>query len=159
MKNRSLRCSIWTLVLLCMMSYARSALADPVWHCSRNHIQIADASDDFTLASLSLEREIIRISLRDLYSVYQGTLVRMSGNLPLAACVMTNPTEPTNTALQTIGISSASINALIKQQSISKTNIHLVKDEASMLACISKNHPAIGYLSVSTHTEDVGPCF
>ena len=42
------------------------AWAQPVWHCSRSDVQIANASDDFTLAALTIEREVIRLSLGDL---------------------------------------------------------------------------------------------
>jgi len=134
-------------------------LADPVWHCSRSEVQVADASDDFTLAALTLEREVIRISLKDLYVVYQGAPVKMSGGLPLSACVISNNSNLTATAMQSIGVRSATLKVLARESTQSKSQVHLVQDEMAMLACITKHHPAIGYLSKATHTEAVGPCF
>lgn len=144
---------------LSVLSLNQAALADPVWHCSRSHVQIADASDDFSLAALSLDREVIRISLRDLYSAYQGTPVRMNGGVPLAACMVDQAAELTNKALRSIGSSHAPIKALARSHRLVSSQIILVKDEASMISCISKNHPAIGYLSKATNTEAIGPCF
>jgi hypothetical protein len=142
-----------------MLSLTQVAFADPVWHCSRSHVQIADASDDFTLASLNLDREVIRISLRDLYNAYQGVPVRMNGGVPLAACVVDQASGLTNTALKSIGASHTPLKALSRSHELINSQVILVKDEASMISCISKNHPAIGYLSKATNTEAVGPCF
>lgn len=144
---------------LTMLSLNQAALADPVWHCSRSHVQIADASDDFTLAALTLDREVIRISLRDLYSVYQGTTVQMNGGAPLAACVIEQTSGLTNAALQSIGAKHAAIKELSRKNGLINNHIILVKDEAAMISCVSKNHPAIGYLSKVTNTEAMGPCF
>jgi hypothetical protein len=139
--------------------FCQSALADPIWHCSRSDIQVADASDDFNLASLSLEREVIRLSLRDLLSVYQGLPVQMTGNLQLSACVVGSNAQLTSSALRSIGSSSALVKAIASSSNLSKSNIFIVQDEQSMVACIQKHHPAIGYLSKATHTEAIGPCF
>lgn len=147
----------------CLLSLALvtpCAFAEPVWHCSRSDVQIADASDNFTLAALSsVEREVIRVSIRDLHTVYQGTPVRMNGGLPLSACVVANDSTLTNSALQSIGAKPAAVSALLRQNSLIKSNIHLVANESEMLSCINNHHPAIGYLSKTTHTEAVGPCF
>lgn len=149
----------WIAAILNMAVAVPSAMAEPVWHCSRSDVQIANSSDDFTLAALTLDREVIRISLRDLYLVYQDTPVRLSGGVPLSACVITENASLTTAALQSIGAQPPVVKALASQTNLLKTNIHMVKDESSMLACIAKNHPAIGYLSKDTHTEAVGPCF
>jgi hypothetical protein len=106
-----------------------------------------------------LDREVIRISLRDLYNVYQDIPTRMSGGLPLSACVITENASLTTAALQSIGTQPLVVKALASQTNLSKSNIHMVRDESAMLSCIAKNHPAIGYLSKDTHTEAVGPCF
>jgi hypothetical protein len=145
--------------ILNMTVIFQSAIAEPVWHCSRSDIQIANSSDDFTLAALTVDREVIRISLRDLYNVYQDNLVRLSGDLPLSACLITGNASLTNAALQSIGAQPSVVKALASHTNLSKTNIYMVKDEASMRHCIAKNHPAIGYLSRITYTEAVGPCF
>ena len=133
-----------------LVSMGQCALANSVWHCSRSDVQIADASDDFVLASLALEREVIRLSLRDLFSVYQGNPVKMSGGLPLSACVVGGNAQLTAKAMKSIGANTDTHN---------KPHIHLVQDEQAMLTCISQNHPAVGYLSKATHTEAIGPCF
>jgi hypothetical protein len=141
-----------------LVSY-QSAFAEPVWHCSRSDVQIADASDDFTLASLALEREVIRISLRDLFSVYQGSPVKMTGSLPLSACVISDDSHLSVTALQSIGIQLAMIKAISSPHAILKSHVYTIRDEAEMQTCIAKHHPAVGYLSKATQTEAVGPCF
>lgn len=138
----------------------QATLANPIWHCSRNEIQIADASDNFTLASLTVEREVIRLSLRDLYAVYQGAHVRLTGGIPLSACVIgDHDSSLTKIALQSIGSPSGTMKALSSQSAITKSNIHVVHSESAMLTCITKHHPALGYLSKATDTETVGPCF
>ena len=148
------------MVVLGAVFACQAALANPIWHCSRSEIQIADASDNFTLASLALEREVIRLSLRDLYAVYQGAHVKLTGGLPLSACVMSDHgSSLTTTAMQSIGTPSATIKALSSQSVIAKSNIHTVHSESAMLACITKHHPAVGYLSKATDTEAAGPCF
>ena len=142
------------------MSNSQPALAAPIWHCSRSEIQIADASDNFTLASLAFEREVIRLSLRDLYAVYQGAHVRLTGGIPLSACVIgDHDSSLTKIALQSIGSPSGTMKALSSQSAITKSNIHVVHSESAMLTCITKHHPALVYLSEATDTETVGPCF
>jgi hypothetical protein len=142
--------------LICLVIIGSSAWADPVWHCSRTDVQIANASDDFTLAALNVEREVIRLSLRDLYYVYQGAPIKLSGGLALSACVVGNDAALTKAAMRSIGAKSM---VTYPQISGTKSNIHIVQDESAMLNCIAKNHPAIGYLAHATHTEAVGPCF
>lgn len=149
----------WPLVALSLMLMHSHSWADPVWHCSRSDVQIADVSDNFTLAALALEREVIRISLRDLYVVYEGKPIKLSGGLPLSACVVGNDAPLTAAALNSIGAKSTRIKALIGQNEATNSHLHIVQDESAMLTCISKHHPAIGYLSQATHTEAVGPCF
>ena len=150
----------WVIGAVGAVFACQLAFADPVWHCSRSEIQIANASDDFAPASLALEREVIRLSLRDLYAVYQGTPIKMSGGLPLSACVIEGTNSNlTHTALKSIGAQPATIKALTGANALMKSHIHAVPDESSMLACITKHHPAIGYLSQASHTEAVGPCF
>lgn len=137
-----------------------SAMAEPVWHCSRSDVQVADASDDFTLASVnSVEREVIRLSLRDLYTAYLGATVKLTGRMTLSACAIGGDSHLTSTAMATIGTKLTAVKSLANSNTIAGHNIHLVPDEASMLSCIAKNHPAVGFLSKPTHTEAVGPCF
>jgi hypothetical protein len=142
--------------LLSISLMSASALANPIWHCSRSDVQIANAADDFSLAALSAEREVIRLSLCDLYNVYQGTPVKLSGGFALSACVVSNDAVLTTTAMRSIG---KKIPFAAQESKGAESNIKFVADESAMLNCIDKNQPAIGYLSKATHTEAVGPCF
>ena len=157
MKSHQKIFKLLPITLLATALIHQRSSAAPVWHCSRSSFQIVDASDQFNLASLTLNSEVIRLSLQDLYGVYQGRSVRLNGGLPLSACVLSTDADATASALQSIGASNSAIQK--KSQQTAFTNIHRVADEQAMLACISKNHPAIGYLSKATQTEAVGPCF
>lgn len=159
MRNHQSTLRVWAVASLSIALASQNAQADPVWHCSRSDVQIADTSNDFTLAALTLEREVIRIALRDLYNVYQGDVVRMNGGQPLSACVFAEETSLTTPALQSIGAKPNTLKTLAKKTSLARSNIHIVQDEATMLSCISKNHPAIGYFPKVMQTEAVGPCF
>lgn len=150
---------VWLFLLAFISAAFQTAHADPVWHCSRSDVQVADASSDFTLAALSMEREVIRVALRDLYSIYQGLPVQMAGGLPLSACMVRDDSGLTDSALRSIGAKPATLKALTSQSALNKHNVFVVADESAMHACISQHHPAIGYLSKATHTEAVGPCF
>lgn len=137
---------------------AHIAKAEPVWHCSRTHVQVADASDAFSLAGLGLDREYIQISLRDLYGVYQGEVVRMSGHR-LSACVIRGG-QTTADAMASIGLSSHAPIAITRQSNLlAPSTIYVVNNEQEMVNCIANHHPAIGYLNRSTHTDAIGPCF
>ena len=83
----------------------------------------------------------------------------MSGGLPLSACVLAEESSMTSAALESIGTKPNTIRTILNKAGLSKNNIHMIHAESDMLACISKNHPAIGYLPKATHTEAVGPCF
>lgn len=150
---------VWLFLLAFISAAHQTAHADPVWHCSRSDVQVADASNDFTLAALSMEREVIRVSLRDLHSIYQGVPVQMNAGLPLSACMIRDDSGLTASALRSIGARPATAKAVSSPAGLIKHNVFVVADESAMHACISQHHPAIGYLSKSTHTEAVGPCF
>lgn len=143
--------------LLYLVLASSGVWADPIWHCSRGDMKVADASEQFTLAALE-EREVIRLTMPDLYSVYLGQPIKVSG-LPLSACLISDNNKPNISALQTLGASETAAKVLARKSNITKSNLHIVRDEAAMLACIAQNHPAIGYLPKATHTEAVGPCF
>lgn len=137
---------------------ATAALADPVWHCTRSGVQVADASNNFNLASLDAEHEVIRISLRDLYSAYQGTTVKASG-MVVSACFVGGNHVMTQTAMKSIGAVPQVLEKLSSQNAMVANHVYRVQNEHDMLACMTQHKPAIGYLSKATHTEDVGPCF
>jgi len=142
--------------LLSISLMSTPAWANPIWHCSRSDVQIANAADDFSLAALNAEREVIRLSLWDLYNVYQGTTVKLSGGFALSACVVSNDAVLTTTAMRSIG---TRLPLMAQESKGTKSNVKIVSDESAMLNCIAKYQPAIGYLSKATHTEAVGPCF
>ena len=135
-----------------------TALAEPVWHCSRSGVQVADASDNFTLAALDVEHEVMRISLRDLYSAYQGATVKASG-MVVSACFIGGNHAMSKTAMKSIGAVPQVLEKLSSQNAMVANHVYRVQNEHDMLACITQHKPAIGYLSKATHTEDVGPCF
>ena len=126
-----------------------AAQADPVWHCSRSSVKVADVSDNFSLAGLGLDREYIQISLRDLFMVYQGHAVSLSGQ-PLSACVVKN-SDLTHEAMASLGMPDGQVY-------LSK-RVRIVNDVKSMEKCIADHHPAIGYLPQETVTQAIGPCF
>ncbi len=137
---------------------ATRALADPVWHCTRSGVQVADASNNFNLAALDTEHEVMRISLRDLYSAYQGTTVKASG-MVVSACFVGGNHAMTQTAMKSIGAVPQVLEKLSSKNALTRSSIYMVQNEQDMLACMTKHKPAIGYLPESTHTETIGPCF
>ena len=148
----------FALIVICPALICQSVLAQSIWHCSKSDFQIADASDSFTLASLTVEREVIRLSLRDLYDVYKGRSVNMTSNLPLSACITKNVNE-TSLIMKSIGAESITSYIVANGAQHAYSHIYVVDNEAQMQACISDHHPAVGYLSKVTKTEVIGPCF
>ena len=144
--------------LLCGAALCLPAMADPVWHCSRTDVQVANASDNFTLAALDVEREVMRISLQDLYAVYQGGTVK-AGGVQVSACFVGGNDPTTEKAMRSIGADAKVLERLSSQSSLVQSNIYRVQNEKDMLACMTKHQPAIGYFSKSTQHEAVGPCF
>lgn len=140
-------------ILVCL-----PAMADPVWHCSRTHVQVANASDNFTLAALDVEREVMRISLKDLYAAYQGKTVKASG-MQVSACFVGGNDATTHKAMRSIGADAKVLERLSSQSALVQSHIYQVQGEKDMLACMTKHHPAIGYFSKVTQYEAVGPCF
>lgn len=146
----------WVAVI-CAMLMSATATADPVWHCSRSDVKVADASDNFTLAALD-EHEIMRISMVDLFTIYQGSLIKV-GRHEMSACFVGGDDATTAKAMKSIGVEISALHAISRRSSLAPNRLHMVRDEKSMMACIKKNHPAIGYLSKATHTEAAAPCF
>ena len=156
--KRLIRClSTWVL-LTCVTS----SWADPIWHCSRTGNtepqNVADASEQFSLASMNAGPDVIGVSIRDLIDIYSGVPVRV-GALPLSACFMPGQDALSLAALQSLGLQPSAIQALARKSSIVQSNLHLVTDEQQMRACISRHFPAVGYLSQPIDTDKVLPCF
>lgn len=162
MSRRLISTSIAALLVSSM------AYAEPVWHCSRNgNSDITDASaqvqapsleNQFSIASYNSSAEAIGVSVRDLIDIYTGTPVSLGG-LPLSGCFLVKNESLTVAALTSLGIKPNTIEALARRSSIVQSNLHHVTDETQMSSCIAKNFPAVGYLSVGTHTSKLMPCF
>ena len=150
------------LSTLAMVTFVTSLWADPIWHCSRtgqaDSKNLADASEQFSLASMSSAPDVIGVSIRDLIDIYSGVPVRV-GNLPLSACFMPGQDPLSLAALQSLGLPPPAIQALARKSSLVQSNLHLVTDEQQMHACISRHFPAVGYLSQPVDTDKVLPCF
>lgn len=149
--------------LLLALTLFHSAWADPIWHCSRNpeqtaHISEEEQSEQFSVASLSTSTEVIGVSISDLIDVYSGRHVKVGG-LPLSACFMPNTKDLTNTALESLGLEPATIQALARKSSIIQSNLYLVTSEKQMAQCITQHFPAVGYLDTPTKTNEFEPCF
>jgi hypothetical protein len=144
--------------------WASLACADTVWHCSRTPVvDVAidnrpDPGDVFSLAEQGVPDDVVRISVRDLIDVYSGVNVRLSG-VPLSACFMPVNDPATVRALRALGLSADVFSALARKSAIAKSTLYRVTDEAEMKACITRNQPAVGYLSRAQTTEQLAPCF
>lgn len=156
-KSRSIASWLLSFCVCTALMYS-TAHADPVWHCSRTSVKVADAGDNFTLAALETEREVIRISLRDLYAAYQGTPVKASG-MVVSACFMKGNDAETQAALKSIGAEPLVLEKLSRKSALVNHHVYIAQNPQDMLACITKHQPAIGYLPTAMHTEAVGPCF
>jgi hypothetical protein len=150
------------LSTLALVTCATSLWADPIWHCSRtgntDAQHVADASEQFSLASMSPAPDVIGVSIRDLIDIYSGVPVRV-GDLPLSACFMPGQDALSLAALQSLGLQPSAIQALARKSAIVQSNLHLVTDEQQMRTCMSRHFPAVGYLSKPVDTEKFLPCF
>lgn len=151
------RLLLFTLLISC------SAMADPVWHCSRNPISATEVStsvqeDQFSLASFSSSMDVIGVSISDLIDVYSGVPVRIGG-LPLSACFVPGNENLTAAALTSLGLQPAAIQALARRSAIIQSSLHVVTNDTQMLSCIARHFPAVGYLDEPHETQDLLPCF
>jgi hypothetical protein len=143
---------------LCILFNSTQTFADPVWHCSRTDVQVANAADNFSLAALDTEREVIRISLRDLYGIYQGQTIKASGTV-VSACFVGADSPLTKVAMKSIGAEPQVLEKLSRQSNLVGSHVYMVPNEEQMMACMTKHYPAIGYLPKATNNEAIGPCF
>lgn len=153
----------WTL--LCTLAVSFTAMADPVWHCSRNIEKGEDVSssrqakeNEFSIASFNSSADVIGVSISDLIDIYSGSPVRIGG-LPLSACFMPNQQGLTSAALTSLGLQASSIQALARKSAIVQNNLFFVATEKQMVNCIAQHFPAVGYLDEPTQTSEVQPCF
>lgn len=154
----------WTIGM-CLALFALAPVwAEAVWHCSRSgqgvvsETELPNAAESFSIASLGNVNDTIGISIPDLIDVYSALDVRV-GRLPLSACFYPSNDALTNSALKSLGLESNVISSLARKSAIVKSNLFRVSDEAQMMRCISKNYPAVGYLSAEQTTDRIAPCF
>jgi hypothetical protein len=127
------------LFKLCSLGlvFCSTAYADPVWHCTRTDVQVANAGDNFSLAALDTEREVIRISLRDLYGVYQGQTVKASG-IVVSACFVGVDSSMTKVAMKSIGAEPKVLEQLSRQSNLVGSHVYAQRgDRAVFLKHIS----------------------
>ena len=152
-------CKFFLFILLLGVN---NCWADPVWHCSRNGEQskgdILAQADQFSLASMGSSEDVIGVSIRDLIDVYSGRPVKIGGEA-LSACFISGENAGTVSALQSLGLKPAAIQALARKSTIVQSNLYLATDEVQMKTCIAKHFPAVGYLSEPTETVHFMPCF
>ena len=152
------------IYLVLFISVITSAsFADTVWHCSRDPLQKdvntkQPADNQFSLAAVSNATDVIHISLRDLYDVFSGINVQLSG-VSLSACFRLDDEELTEDALKSLGLPLSTVQRMAKQASIVNSHFYSVRSENEMSECIGKHYPAIGYLNNPLNTEHMAPCF
>lgn len=154
----------WCLGLCFSLFALVPVWAEAVWHCSRSgqgvvsETEPKNASESFSIASIGNASDTIGISIRDLMDVYSAIDVRVSG-LPLSACFFPSNDSLTNSAIKSLGLEPNVISALARKSAIAQSHLFRVTDEAQMMRCISKNFPAVGYLSTEQTTDRIAPCF
>lgn len=152
------------IATLCTLGLAagKARAAEPVqaiWHCSKTSAAEAHAStqQDPSFGAGS-EHDTIPVTLDDLLAVYSGYPVRLSGQ-PLFACFIPGQEDLSESALASLGLSSAALQMLSRRSAIVQRNLKLVTDEPEMLLCMQRHAPSFGYLSQPTLTDKVAPCF
>lgn len=145
-------CSLWA-------SAPISAQAEAIWHCSRSvdHKQKKDKSKqrNFNLGNAN----IIGIELSNLYNLYAGEEVSMSGGTVLKGCFVNKSNPLSDEAMDMLGLNLATLVALARKSSIVDSHLRSVNNEQEMQLCIEKNHPAVGFLSEVAETDTIAPCF
>lgn len=133
--------------------------AEVIWHCSRVPDVVGQSkTDTFQLASVGLNVDAIAISVMDLIDAYSNKPINVDGR-PLTACFMPGESQHSAQALKSLGLKVSSMQLQARTSAIVQSKLRLVTGEAEMLSCISKNYPAVGYLSQPVNNERVVPCF
>lgn len=146
--------------MLCIaaMNFPMHALADPIWHCSKSVVKSKGRASrvvDFNLSNAN----IITIELSNLYSLYGGEEVPMSGGKILKGCFLNKHNGLSEEAMDLLGLNLPTLIAMSQKSSIVDNHLRSVSDEEEMQICIEKNHPAVGYLSEVKETDWIAPCF
>jgi hypothetical protein len=146
------------LLTLVLHGHAQNKV-EAIWHCSRMPASAITAdSTEFSMDPTTSLNGTIVVTVQDLMAAYSGYPVRVSGK-PLFACFMPGQEDLSIAALQSLGLSSPAMQMLSRRSAIVQRNLKLVTDEEEMLACTERNTPSFGYLSKSTITDKIAPCF
>lgn len=156
----------WAIAATCLLTGV--AHAQIVWHCSKQQalsasplpetIATVEQNDLFQIASMGSNPEVIGITLRDLMDVYSGLPVRIGGR-PLKACFLNDNGTSNRDMLESLGLNANSMSALARKSAIVRSHLEWVSNEADMMRCMNKNHPAVGYFTEPHETDEVAPCF
>ncbi|MEY3612813.1 MAG: hypothetical protein RJB14_2535 [Pseudomonadota bacterium] len=156
----------WAIVAVCCLPSI--AQAQFVWHCSKQHtlsetglvenVAKIQQEDIFQIASLGNETDVIGITLRDLMDVYSGLPVRIGGRA-LKACFLNDNGQSSRDMLAALGLNANSMSALARKSAIVRSPLEWVSNEADMMRCMTKHHPAVGYFTETHETDEVAPCF
>jgi hypothetical protein len=132
---------------------------EAIWHCSKTPVaSSASAEPSFSMDATASANGTVSVSLEDLFQVYSGYPVRISGK-PLFACFMPGQEALSSNALASMGLNSAALQILSRRSAIVQRNLKIVTDEAEMLRCMAQHMPSFGYLSQAVVNDKVAPCF
>lgn len=149
------------LLTLCAATTSTNASAETVWHCSRTPNSVFEdsvVSDQFGIASNGVNKDVIQVSLQDIYDIFSGTPVRISG-VSLSACFVSDDSKLSQDAIRSLGLESTTLQRLIKRANIVQSRVYAVQNETNIPSCIAKHYPAIGYMSHPQKTAEIAPCF
>jgi hypothetical protein len=151
------------LLVLGFLLGTAAAQADAVWHCSRASETVDQKKptldeDDFQLAAVVPNKQAIGITLMDLMDVYSGQAILINGRR-LTACFMPGNTLLSVQALDALGLKASTMQLQARKSAIVQSHLHMVNNEVEMLACIERNFPAVGYLSLEVQTNQAVSCF
>ena len=154
-----------TMLGTCLLAQAQT---HAVWHCSTqtalsdvaSPVSMAQTApeDTFQIASMSIDANVIGLTLRDIMDVYSGVPVRVSGR-PLTACFINDQSNAGREMLEALGLNASTMSALSRKSAIVRSQLQWVSNEEGMLRCMVKHVPAVGYFRDQKDTDDIAPCF
>jgi hypothetical protein len=100
----------------CLLAQAQT---HAVWHCSKqtalsdvaSPVSMAQTApeDTFQIASMSIDANVIGLTLRDIMDVYSGVPVRVSGR-PLTACFINDQSNAGREMLEALGLNASTMS-------------------------------------------------
>ncbi len=162
----------WRTGLIAVTMYGSCVWAQApthaTWHCSKQTaltdvgqpVSLAQTAseDTFQIASMSIDADVIGLTLRDIMDVYSGVPVRVSGR-PLTACFINDQSNAGREMLEALGLNASTMSALSRKSAIVRSQLEWVSNEEGMLRCMVKHAPAVGYFREPKDTDDIAPCF